>query len=164
MRIHSSQQLKWSAQLRNLRQTIPSLMQIMHVEHPSPEAFYIEISQTAAESFARIQRFTSLVQDSRGQSIFARAIESRTKNEEGVTGWLVTQHPDWLDRAVEDGVKKLNLAEDQTNDGSRRNFSSEDVTSALDSFRETHPLVEVLVENEAKSIKVYMLIDYHVLL
>ncbi|MCJ1383402.1 hypothetical protein MMC17_006516 [Xylographa soralifera] len=149
-------------QLRNLRQTIPSLMQIMHVEHPSPEALYLDISQTAIKSIERIQSFTSLVKDSRSQEVFVRVNESRTKNEDGITGWLVTQHPDWLDRAIEDGVKELNIDEDQTNDESRISLSLEDATPVLHKFREEHPFVEVLVDNESKNIKVYMLIDNQV--
>ena len=137
-------------------------MQIMHVEHPSPEALYIDISQTVRKSIAHIQSFTSLVRDSRSQQVFVRANESRSKNEEGITGWLVTQHPDWLDRAVEEGVKELKIEEDQKNDEGRSKSSLEDVIPVLHKFREEHPLVEVLVENEAKSIEVYMLIDCHV--
>ncbi|MCJ1431092.1 hypothetical protein MMC27_000442 [Xylographa pallens] len=162
-RINSSLSLlqEMHIQLRNLRQTIPSLMQIMHVEHHSPEALYIDISQTAIRSIARIQSLTSLVKDSRSQEVFVRANESRTKNEEGITGWLVTQHPDWLDRAVEDGVKDMKIDEDQTNDESHINLSLDDVTSVIHRFREEHPLVEVLVDQELKSIKVYMFVEHH---
>ena len=136
-------------------------MQVIHVEHRSPEALYIDISQSAMRSIARIQSFTSLVKDPKSQEVFARANESRTKNEEGIAGWLVTQHPDWLDRAVEDGVKEMKIDEDQTNDESHINLSLDEATPVIQRFREEHPHVEVLVDYELKSIKVYMFVEHH---
>ncbi|MCJ1281301.1 hypothetical protein MMC26_000619 [Xylographa opegraphella] len=157
-RINSSLSLlqEMHIQLRELRQTIPSLMQIMHVEYPSTEALYTNISHTAMKSIACIQSFTTLVKSPRSQEVLVRAKGSRTKNEEGITGWLVTHHPDWLDRAVEDGVKELKLDEDQKNDETRTTLSLEDATSILHNFQDEHPLVEVLVDKESNSIKLYL--------
>ncbi|MCJ1401542.1 hypothetical protein MMC11_004758 [Xylographa trunciseda] len=144
-------------QLRDLRETIPSLMQVMHVEHASPQAFYTDMSQTAMKSITSIQSFSSLIKDSKSQGILIKANESRTKNDQGITGWLVTQHPDWLDRAVQDGVKELRLEEENdVNNESPGTISWEDATPVLDKFREKHPSIEVLMDHEFKSVKFYL--------
>ncbi|MCJ1390495.1 hypothetical protein MMC18_003355 [Xylographa bjoerkii] len=145
-------------QLRQLRETIPSLMQVMHVEHHSPEALYADISQTAMKSIASIQSFTSLMKDSKSQDVFVKANASRTKNNEGITWWLVTQHPDWLDRAVEEGVKELRLdEEDKANEESLSELSLEDATPVLDKFREEHPGIEIVMDHESQCIKNWIL-------
>ena len=140
-------------------------MQVMHVEQPSPETLYTDVSQSAKKSIASIQSFAILVKDSKSQEILVKANGSRMRNKEGITGWLVTQHPNWLDRAIENGVKEMRLDEaGDTNGENPSDVLLEDPTSILDKFREEHPGVDLSMVQESKSIKVHMLVHRRMML
>ena len=72
----------------------------MRSELPSPEIVYAEFAKAATAAVKNVQDFSANVKDSASQEILQRARESKEANDEGVVGWLVAQHEDWLDKPV----------------------------------------------------------------
>ncbi|MCJ1472740.1 hypothetical protein MMC13_001389 [Lambiella insularis] len=143
-------------QLRQLRETIPSLMQTIHSDYRSPEDLYAAISQAAVAAVSGIKGFATLVREAKSQEILVKASESRVKNNEGVVDWLVTQHPDWLDRTVEEGVKQLRLDEDGQESDIAGQVGQEDVTTVQNKFRDEHPGIDVSHDQGANTLNLHL--------
>lgn len=142
-------------QLRLLRETIPSLMRTMHGGHRSREDLYTAISQSAVGAVASVKGFTARIKDLESQHILLKANESRAKNNEGVVDWLVTQHPNWLDRTVENGVKELKFDEQDGFEGDIADqVSLQDATEILNKFQDEHPRVDISMDQEAQALNV----------
>jgi hypothetical protein len=98
--------------MRQLRETIPMLMRSVHNDHASPEDLYADISQTAMKSVENIKTFTAYVASPESQEILLKARDAREKSGDGVASWLVTQHPNWLDRPATNRVKDAKVEEE----------------------------------------------------
>ena len=82
-----------------------------------------------------------MMSDEQAKEIFGQVRKSKEADGEGIEGWKVTEHEDWLD--VRKEVKAEELASDveepQRVDGGR----PEDREKIIESFRATHSGVEV---------------------
>ena len=93
------------------------------------------------------------MEDDQTQQILERARESRTRNPEGVKGWLVTEHKDWLDkredRQVDSQTQMVTPHTDIATSG------EDNVSLLLQRFGARHKDVAVSMDNEtSKTIKV----------
>ena len=127
------------------------------MQQSSPEALYKNFSETATNSAKDIKAFTALMEDSRSKSILNRAKESRRENVEGLNGWVVTDHHDWLavkeisspDTAEEEGKED----EDKEYITSQLNGSEEqDYESLLRKLEGKHPGIEASISKEGSNI------------
>ncbi|KAL9120651.1 MAG: hypothetical protein Q9187_002792 [Circinaria calcarea] len=92
--------------------------------------------------------------DSGNKEVLERAKESRATNNKGIMGWLVTQHEDWLQGAAEDGIRDLKLDEEDEVDEKNSKHGAEDIPQLLENFREAHPGIEVLRDEESQQLEV----------
>ncbi len=123
------------------------------VDPPSPDQLHSNFSQAANGAAQAIKNFTQLVEDSRTREVIEKAKESRTKNGEGITGWKVTEHEDWLDVNQGDGNDDVDDEEEGTaeaGDGP----SAKDLNAALDKFRSAHAGVEASLNEESRTMTV----------
>ncbi|KAI9740711.1 MAG: hypothetical protein M1818_004676 [Claussenomyces sp. TS43310] len=86
-------------QLRELRSTIPRLIEPLTVKQPSPEELYRKFASAALAANEEIKRFRDGMQDEETKLIFERASESRARDPRGITPWRITDEPDWLVRS-----------------------------------------------------------------
>lgn len=126
----------------------------MHIEHASPEILYQAFAQTATNAVSDVQRFTKTMHDPGKQEVLKKAQESRATNNKGITGWLVTQHEDWLQGAPEDGIQSVKLDEEDEVDVKNSETRAEDIPQLLEHFREANPAIEVSVNEETRKLEV----------
>ncbi|MCJ1243279.1 hypothetical protein MMC30_000476 [Trapelia coarctata] len=142
-------------QLRHLRETIPSLMRAVHTEHSSPEDLYTDISQAAVRAVDDIKSFTAYIEESANQEVLKNARQSREKSGEGIKSWLVTQHPNWLERTVVTGVKELKLEEEAATDAENNGDNvQEDIPAIVAKFKEQHAEIDVAMNPEGSMLTV----------
>lgn len=68
----------------------------------SPEILYLQFLHVATNTAKDIQDFTNLIEGDRSQEVLKKAKRSRAEHPEGIRGWMVTEHPDWLEVKSED--------------------------------------------------------------
>lgn len=124
----------------------------MHSQHRSPENLYADLSSSAIRAVENVKGFTALVQQPANQEVLARAKESRLQSPDGITAWLVTQHPDWLEQPAL--LEEEDLPQEGKTDPHQLPPTSEQAEEILDKFREQHVDVEVTTENEGHNFKV----------
>lgn len=128
----------------------------MLLEQTWPDHLYHRFSQAALLGGKDIKDFTSLLRDARSQQVFDRARDSKAKSIDGIEGWKVTEHEDWL-----------NARDDKDNNGSPAldSFNDTDVVAAtegkvgdvgvaLQQLKEAHPDVEMSLGEEPLLMKV----------
>lgn len=98
------------------------------------------------------------MEDSRNRGILDRAKESRAESSEGITGWKVTEHKDWLD--VQREASPKGSADELEEDSSHVNVSKEeDLRAALKKFEGNHAGIETsLVTDGANTMEVIDLV------
>lgn len=72
------------------------------VKQSSPESLYSQFSQVATNAVKDVQDFTELIEGDRSQEILKKAKSSRAEKPDGIRGWMVTEHPDWLEVKTEE--------------------------------------------------------------
>lgn len=140
-------------QLRDLRETIPKVMDSVLVQPLSPGQMHSNFSQAANAAAQAIKHFTQLVEDDKTKEVMEKARESRMENSEGITGWQVTEHEDWLDAKKVDGTEEVD-DEDKDLAKTEDSPSMNDVNAALDKFRSTHMGVEVSLDEDSRTVTV----------
>ncbi|KAM0800015.1 hypothetical protein BDR22DRAFT_274103 [Usnea florida] len=135
--------------LRSLRETIPRVMDSVLVDSSAPDHLHSNFSQAANSAAQAIQNFTQLVEDSKTKKVMEKAKESMEKNGEGITGWKVTEHEDWLDIKVDgnDDVDEDEQVTAEFGDGS----SMESTNMALDRFRSVHAGIDASLDQESRT-------------
>ena len=94
-----------------------------------------------------------MVEDSKTREVIEKARERRTENGEGITGWQVAEHEDWLDVKQEGHNEDINQDAEVVADASESS-SGKDMTAALERFRSTHVGLEASLDEESTNIKV----------
>ncbi|KAH7349732.1 hypothetical protein B0T11DRAFT_332778 [Plectosphaerella cucumerina] len=82
-------------QLRELRTTIPRMLEPLRTKQQTPEALFDNFSQAVAASHKEVQDFTELIKDPKSTSIFQYAEQSRKENPKGIKPWTGKEEPDW---------------------------------------------------------------------
>ncbi|KAL6718416.1 hypothetical protein ACLMJK_004505 [Lecanora helva] len=149
--------------LRNLRETIPRIMDSVLLDPPEPEQLHTQFAQAARTAALDIKSFAQIMEDPHTKEVLEKAKESKAKNAEDITNWLVTEHEDWLN-VTDVGVAKLtNQSEQRAGlSSSSSELKAEDLQSALESFKESHPGVEISKEEDSKMIKMYLPSPAHI--
>ena len=147
--------------LRLLRDTIPSLMRTIHVEHSSPEELYTDISRTAVKAVTNIKNFIAVLQEPYSQEVLLKAKESHAESNEGIMTWLVTQHPKWLDK-LEDDTKDLRLDVGAGQNGDKgEELEQEDVPTIISKFQEEHTNLGITIDQEHRTLQVgHIIVQY----
>ena len=122
------------------------------VDSSAPDHLHSNFSQAANGAAQAIQIFTQLVEDSKTKKVMEKAKESMEKNGEGITGWKVTEHEDWLDIKVDgnDDVDEDEQVTVEVGDGS----SMESTNMALDRFRSVHAGIDASLDEESRTMTV----------
>jgi len=130
-------------------------MRAVHTEHSSPEDLYTDISQAAVRAVNDIKNFKACIEEPVNQEVLKDARQSREKSGEGIKSWLVTQHPNWLEKSVVTGVKELRLEEEAVTDteGNGDNVQ-EDIPAIVAKFKEQHIGIEVTMNPEGSELNV----------
>ncbi|KAI9700811.1 MAG: hypothetical protein M1836_002180 [Candelina mexicana] len=140
-------------QLRNLRTTIPRMIQPFVANHSSPEDLYDDFSKAAVTAATEIKDFRKIFEDRKTMLIFTNGSLSRRGNSEGISTWRVTEHPDWLDRdegghgEKGDGVGEV---EDELDDGEEE----QDVGRIVEAFTTSYQKLKVQYNEGSGVIKV----------
>lgn len=129
------------------------------LDPPSPDQLHSNFTQAANGAASAIKQFTQLVEDSRTKEIMEKAKGSRAENSEGITGWQVAEHEDWLDIIREDGSHDAVKEEGNIADAGGGS-SVNDVNAALGTFRSAHMGVEVLLDEGSKMVTVRHLYSF----
>ena len=80
----------------------------------SPVTFYSQFLQVATKTAKEIQDFTTMIEGDQSQEVLKKAKRSRSENPEGIRGWLVTEHPDWLEVKSEDVTQDTGTEHEHT--------------------------------------------------
>lgn len=70
----------------------------------SPVNLYSQFVNVAAKIAKDIQDFKNLIEGDRSQEVLKKAKRSRAEHPEGISGWMVNEHPDWLEVKSEDAT------------------------------------------------------------
>ena len=123
------------------------------VQPLSPGQMHSKFSQATNAAAQAIKHFTQLVEDDKTKEVMEKARQSRMENGEGITGWQVTEHEDWLDAKKVDGTEDMDH-EDRDLAETEDSSSMNDVNAALDKFRSTHMGVEVSLDEDSRTMTV----------
>lgn len=130
-------------------------MRAVHAQHSSPEDLYASIERAAMRAVNDIKTFTACIEEPTNQDVLRNARQSQGKSAKGIKSWLVTQHPHWLEKTVETGVKELKIEEDAVSDAERYGDSvQEDIHAIVAKFKEQHAGIDVALNSEGTKLNV----------
>ncbi|KAL8774520.1 MAG: hypothetical protein Q9209_000893 [Squamulea sp. 1 TL-2023] len=128
------------ARLTHLRDAVSRLVDPMLVQQTSPEELYTNFATNVTKTQTEVQDFTKLFKNDKSNETFQRAAESRSQNKDGIRGWRVTEHEDWLD------VGKVDAPKDGRGEGPigsnldvPHSINIEDLRTAMERFKKNHP-------------------------
>ena len=123
---------------------MPQLVEPLLAQHASPEELYSSYSRNTLETAKAIKALTKFMQEPGPQDTLKRAKESRAANPEGITPWIVTEHPDWLEVRTQGAEDGLPMQEEELRDVEATAFpTAEEVLPAVERFRTKHPGIEI---------------------
>lgn len=123
------------------------------VDSASPDQLHSSFSRAANGAAQAIKHFTQLVDDSKTKEVIENAKRSRIKNGEGITGWKVTEHEDWLNVRQEEGSDEADKEEEATAETGDE-ISMKHLDAALDKFRSGHLGLEASLDEDSRTITV----------
>ncbi|KAK7737839.1 hypothetical protein SLS53_006460 [Cytospora paraplurivora] len=85
-----------SDELRNLRSTVPRMMEPMSVPSSSAEAVFSTVRESTKAAYSEVREYKYLATDEQSTKIFERAKHSRKENPKGIKPWRARDDPDWL--------------------------------------------------------------------
>ena len=121
------------------------------LDPPSPDQLHSNFAQAANGAAQAIKHFSQLLEDSRTREVMENAKQSRKENSEGIIGWQVKEHEDWLDVKQEDGNDDGDREEGNNADAGD-DASLNNVTATLDKFRSTHVGVDVSMDKDSVTV------------
>lgn len=83
-------------QMRNLRSTIPRMMEPMAITSSSPEAMFSTIRESTKAAYSEVREYKQLATDEESTKILERAKQSRKDNPKGIKPWRARDDPEWL--------------------------------------------------------------------
>ena len=130
------------------------------VEPQAPEQLHLHFAQAARTAASDIKGFSQTMENPRNKEVLERAKESRAKNTEDITNWLVTEHQDWLDVKDENADAGVDSEIREGEATSAIDVKSEDMRLVLERFKESHPNLEASMEEGTKTITVRATAEY----
>ena len=83
--------------------------------------------------------------DERSKEVLEHAKQSKEGDEEGIEGWRITEHGDWLDVKKEE-AQDVEMREDEPIEEQAADGGGEDPMKVMKKFKEGHPGIEVIVK------------------
>ena len=123
------------------------------LDPPSPDQLHSNFSQAANGAAQAIKNFSQLVEDSRTKAVMENAKERRKQNGEGIIGWQVADHENWLDVKQEEGNHGVDTEERGTPEAGD-GVSVSNVNAVLDKFRSSHVGVDISLDEESGTVTV----------
>ena len=121
------------------------------LDPPSPDQLHSNFAQAANGAAQAIKHFSQLLEDSRTKEVMENAKQSRRDNSEGIIGWQVAEHEDWVDVKQEDVNDDADKGEgDNADAGDDASLGS--ITAALDKFRSTHVGLDVSLDKDLVTV------------
>lgn len=125
------------------------------VDPLAPDQLHSHFSQAATRAAREIKDFGHFMEQKKSKEVLEKARDSRAKDAEGITGWIVSAYEDWLDVKNEEDSDSFEMAEDgEDTTGSTADVKSEDMQAAVEEFKESHPGIEALFDVDARTINV----------
>lgn len=121
------------------------------LDPPSPDQLHSNFAQAANGAAQAIKNFSQLLEDSRTKEVMENAKQSRRENSEGIIGWQVAEHEDWLDVKQEDVNDDVDKEEGDNADAGD-DASLTNVAAAVDKFRSTHVGVDVSMDKDLVTV------------
>ncbi|MCJ1277668.1 hypothetical protein MMC21_005482 [Puttea exsequens] len=145
------------ASLRNLRCTIPRLIDSVLVAPPQPDLLHSHFTTAATTAAREIRNFSLLMDQPRNKDALEKARGSRARDNEGVRAWLVAEHGDWLDVKKEESSDDMDIIELEGEvktppDGTKSDTAK--VNAALEKFRTAHRGIATAYNVDEDQIKV----------
>ncbi|KAL7918313.1 hypothetical protein ACQKWADRAFT_304506 [Trichoderma austrokoningii] len=81
---------------RQLRNTIPKMLEPLVQKHPSPDILYAAFMKSVNDAQASIKEFSELMKDDTSRAVFDRADKSKEANPLGIVPWKHKDYPDWF--------------------------------------------------------------------
>lgn len=135
-------------------------MRPLAFQQPTPETLHVDFLHTATEACKDLKDFVKLFESEKTQKLFDEAKASRVENPDGITGWMVTQHEDWLDVQKEKSSQDCILS-GKKNSSLGNEFNEEITREILDKFKKDHNGIEASFADESfRRIKVFYLMVY----
>ncbi|KAM0323317.1 hypothetical protein ACHAQA_008909 [Verticillium albo-atrum] len=82
--------------LRELRTTIPRMLEPLKEKQQTPEALFTSFSDAVTTGHREVQDFTQLRKDSKTTRILEHAAQRRQEEPKGIKPWNGKQDPDWM--------------------------------------------------------------------
>lgn len=82
--------------IRELRTTIPRMLQPLTDKQPTPEALYRSFSASVATAQKEVKDYTALRNDQKSQQILDHAAQRRKEEPKGIKHWSPLNDPNWL--------------------------------------------------------------------
>lgn len=135
-----------ASKLRRLRDTIPHVVTSIQLATSTlePAEFYAQFAYAATAAGKDIKEFMHMMSDNRAKEIFEQINKSREADGEGIDGWRVTEHEDWLDIKK---VPKDEVDSDEDMEGQGNPIKVEGREKVVAAFRAAHPDIEVLLRD-----------------
>ena len=110
----------------------------------------MNFSLSAKSTANGIKSFTKLLGDTQSKEILEKSRERRAVDPEGIKGWLVTEHEDWLDVSKEDVAENGVVEESEETHEKALTINMDDIHATLDKFKEVHPEIKTSLSNNSK--------------
>ncbi|KAK6448766.1 hypothetical protein FP744_10005016 [Trichoderma asperellum] len=96
LHIKASTRFQRDTDERQLRNTIPKMLEPLVQKHPSPDVMYAAFMKSVNDAQASIKDFTELMKDDTSKAVFDRADKSKEANPLGIVPWKHKDYPDWF--------------------------------------------------------------------
>lgn len=120
-----------------------------------PEQLNSRFSQAATGAASDIKSFTQIMEDGHSKEALEKAKVSRARSGEDITGWLVTNHKEWLDPKQDRTIEDLDI---ERTDLDAKIFAGDSTIEALqttlENFKESNRGIEASLDETSKIIEV----------
>ena len=120
----------------------------------APEQLHIQFTKAAKEAAADIKSFSQLMDDPWSKMALERARESRERNTEDITNWLVTEHGNWLNVKKKDENQAVDVDVPDKVMPTAAEESKEETKAILDKFKGSHPGANVSMDDSSTIVRV----------
>lgn len=111
--------------------------------------------QTAIKAVKDLNDFAKILESEKTRDLLELAKKNRAENPEGITGWMVTQHEDWLDVQGE-GPLIISVPEETETLTAEGVYNEETIRKILANFQNSHIGIETsFTKNDFNNIKVF---------
>ena len=142
-------------QLRDIRETIPRIVESVTGEFPRPDLLHSHFKKAARDAAKDLKDFKHLIDQPKSKEALEKAKESRDRDSANITPWLVTEHDDRLDVKKDDSRDEGDsIDKDGDMKSTELEIRMEDVRIKIEEFAKSHEGVSTLFDPDLKTITV----------